>query len=111
MLAALAIIGVLVASGLTDGDESASNTPSVVTQISTQEGERVTVTETVEPPPPPPPPTPPPSSQQPPPPPSSASGRELTDQATGLMRQGRFDQALPIAQQALAKLIGSGEEP
>jgi serine/threonine protein kinase len=112
VLASLAIVGALLASALAGGDDdSASNTPSVVTQVSTKEGERVTVTETTEPPPPPPPP--PPSSQQPPPqqppPPSSGSGRALTDQATNLMRQGRFEEALPIAQQALAKLQGSGQ--
>jgi hypothetical protein len=33
----------------------------------------------------------------------------LTDQSTALMRQGRFAEALPVAQQALAKLQGSGE--
>jgi serine/threonine protein kinase len=106
VLASLAIVGALLASALAGGDDdSASNTPSVVTQISTKEGERVTVTETTEPPPSPPPPP----QQQPPPPPSSASGRELTDQATNLMRQRRFEEALPIAQQALEKLRGSGE--
>jgi eukaryotic-like serine/threonine-protein kinase len=110
VLASLVIVGALLATALTGGDDdSASNTPSVVTQISTKEGERVTVTETTEPPPAPPPAPPPPSSQQPPPPPSSASGRELTDQATNLMRQGRFDAALPIAQQALEKLRGTGQ--
>jgi serine/threonine protein kinase len=108
LLASVAIVGALLASALAGGGgESASNTPSVITQVSTKEGERVTVTETTETPPPPP--TPPPSSQQPPPPPSSASGRQLTDQSTGLMRQDRFAQALPIAQQALAKLQGSGD--
>jgi eukaryotic-like serine/threonine-protein kinase len=106
VLASLAIVGALLASALAGGgDDSASNTPSVVTQVSTKEGERVTVTETTEPPAAPPPPTP----QQPPPPPSNASGRELTDQATNLMRQGRFEAALPIAQQALEKLRGTGE--
>jgi len=114
LLAAVAIVGALIASALTgDGGESTSNTPSVITQVSTKEGERVTVTETTEPPPAPPPPTPPPSSQQPPPaqppPPSNASGRRLTDQSTGLIRQGRFAQALPVAQHALAKLQGSGD--
>jgi serine/threonine protein kinase len=99
VLASLAIVGALLASALAGGgDDSTSNTPSVVTRTNER-----TVTETTEPPPPPPP------QQQPPPPPSSASGRELTDQATKLMRQGRFDAALPIAQQALEKLRGTGE--
>jgi serine/threonine protein kinase len=106
LLAALAIVGALLAAALMDGDEDASGTQSVVTQVTTQEGERLTVTETVEPPPPPPPPT---TSPPAPPPADGASGRELTDRATGLMRQGRYAEALPVAQQALAKLQGSGE--
>jgi serine/threonine-protein kinase len=105
LLAALAIVGALLAAALVGGNGGASGTESVQTQVTTQEGERVTVTETVEPPPPPPTTTSPP----PPPPTGGASGRELTDQATGLMRQGRYADALPIAQQALAKLKGSGE--
>jgi hypothetical protein len=104
LLAALAIVGALLAAALMGGEEDASGTQSVVTQVTTQEGERVTVTETVEPPPPP-------TTASPPPPPAAggASGQELTDQSTGLMRQGRYEEALPIAQQALAKLQGSGE--
>jgi hypothetical protein len=76
------------------------------------------VTETVGPPPPPPPPTPTPppppppattAASPPPPPPASGSGTQLTDQSTNLMRQGRYAEALPVAQQALAKLKGSGQ--
>ena len=94
--------------GARGGDGETSPTRSVVTQVTTQEGERVTVTETVEPPPPPPPPT---TSPPPPAPPASGggSGRQLTDRSTRLMREGRFEEALPVAQQALADLQGSGE--
>ncbi len=113
LLAAMAIVGALLAAALAGGDDNgSSSTPSVVTQVTTQEGERVTVTETTEPPPPPPPPPPPATSTPPPPPPPPAaggSGRQLTDSSTGLIRQGRYAEALPIAQQALAKLKGSGE--
>jgi tetratricopeptide (TPR) repeat protein len=35
--------------------------------------------------------------------------RELNDQATALMDQGRYEEALPLAQQALANLEGSGD--
>jgi tetratricopeptide (TPR) repeat protein len=45
------------------------------------------------------------------PPPTGGSVEEgiaLTDQATGLMRQGNYAAALPIAQRALAMLQGSG---
>ncbi|MBA3331927.1 MAG: hypothetical protein H0T39_13840 [Actinobacteria bacterium] len=34
----------------------------------------------------------------------------LTDQSTGLIRQGRYAEALPLAQRALAGLAGSGQE-
>jgi predicted Ser/Thr protein kinase len=42
-------------------------------------------------------------------PPSNASGEELTDQATALLRQGRWQEAETVARQAVAKLEGSGE--
>jgi eukaryotic-like serine/threonine-protein kinase len=107
LLAAAAIVGALVAAALTGGDGEPSG-QTVVTQVTTQQGEPMTVTETVEPEPEPEPP-PPPASEPPAPPPSNESGTELTDRATGLMRQGRFAEALPVAQQALEKLRGSGE--
>ena len=44
-----------------------------------------------------------------PPTPAAESPAALTDRATTLMRQGRFGEALPIAQQALAALQGSGQ--
>ena len=103
LLLAAAVVGALVAAALADGDEEGAPAQSVVTQVTTKEGERVTVTETAEPPPPPP------ATKPPPPPPASGSGVQLTDQATALMRQGRFADALPVAQQALSKLQGSGE--
>jgi serine/threonine protein kinase len=112
VLALLAIVGALLAAALVGGDgDGSSGTPSVVTT-------EATVTETAAPPPPPPPPPPPqppppppppPATTSPPPPPSNESGPALTDRSTGLMRQGQFAQALPIAQQALQKLQGSGE--
>ena len=118
LLAAAAIVGAIVAAALADDDGGGG---TAVTSVVTREGERVTVTETVEPPPPPPPPeptppppppTPPPSTASPPPPPpasGTSSGTQLTDQSTNLMRQGRYQEALPVAQQALAKLKGSGQ--
>ncbi len=41
--------------------------------------------------------------------PSAAEGVRLTDQSTGLIRQGRYAEALPLAQRALAGLGGSGQ--
>jgi serine/threonine-protein kinase len=103
LLAAAAIVGALIAAALAGGDDDGPGAQTVITR----EGERVTVTETVEPPPTPPPPPPPPTPT--PPAAASGSGVQLTDQATQLMRQGRFAEALPISQQALAKLKGSGQ--
>jgi eukaryotic-like serine/threonine-protein kinase len=103
VLASVAIVGALIAAAMAGGDGKQ-------TSIVTRQGERVTVTETT---PPPPPPPPPPSTAEPPPPappaPSGQSGKQLTDRSTELMRAGRFDAALPIAQQALAKLQGTGD--
>ncbi|MGH3117807.1 MAG: serine/threonine-protein kinase [Gaiellales bacterium] len=65
-----------------------------------------TVVSTVEPPPAPPPP-PPPAPE--PPPPSSESGEQLTDRATGLLGEGRWQEAEAVARQAVDKLNGSGE--
>jgi serine/threonine protein kinase len=105
VLAAAAIVGALLATALAGGDD----TPNVASTV-TVEAERVTVTETTAPPPPPPPPPPSTATSPPPAPPSAgASGEELTDQATALMSEGRFAEALPVAQHALQKLSGTGE--
>jgi eukaryotic-like serine/threonine-protein kinase len=102
LLAGVAIVTALATAALLGDDESPN--PSAAT----------TQPEPPPAPPPPPeqPPPPPPATTAPPPPPppaSNASGTELTDQSTGLMRQGNFAAALPIAQQALEKLKGSGQ--
>jgi eukaryotic-like serine/threonine-protein kinase len=95
-----AIGGVALAAALTRGDgESAS--PRTVTRVTTAQGEPTTETIVTTAPAPPPP--------APPPPASGESGRELTDRATQLMAEGRFDEALPVAQRALRLLQGSGE--
>jgi serine/threonine protein kinase len=106
VLASAAIVGALLAAALAGGD----NTPSLASTV-TVEAERVTVTETTAPPPPPPPPPPPSTATSPPPPPQPAggTGEELTDQATALMREGRYVEALAVAQQALQTLSGTGE--
>jgi hypothetical protein len=64
----------------------------------------VTVT-AEQPPPPPPSPEPPP----PPPPPEDESGASLNDRGFELMQAGRYDEALPLLEQAVEKLSGSGE--
>jgi tetratricopeptide (TPR) repeat protein len=61
----------------------------------------------VPPPPPPPPPQPEPQPPPAPPPPSEASGSQLNLQGFQLQQQGRYDEALPLLQQAVAKLQGT----
>ncbi len=57
-----------------------------------------------------------PEEEEPPPatttaeePPPSASAPELNDQGVRLMQQGRYDDALPLLEQAVAGLSGSGQ--
>jgi serine/threonine-protein kinase len=80
------------------GDE-----PRTVERTITEEGRTVTTNVTTTAPAPPPP--------TPPPPPAAAgrSGVELTDEATGLLEQGRWAEAEVVARQAVAKLRGTGE--
>ena len=101
--------GLAMAGIFSDEDDPETRT---VVQRETITGEGTTVTTSVtttapsptttaSPPPPPPP--------QPPPPANGRSGTELTDEATGLLRQGRWAEAERVARQAVAKLEGSGE--
>jgi eukaryotic-like serine/threonine-protein kinase len=103
-LLALALTGAGVAAILTNGDDGETAAPQTVTRVTTIEGEPTTETvvttapaTTQAPPPPPPPPA------------TGGSPVQLTDRATELMRQGRYAEALPLAQQALRALQGSGD--
>jgi eukaryotic-like serine/threonine-protein kinase len=103
-LIALALAGAGLATVLTQDDEESPSAaaPREITVTRTAEGETITQTitrETTAPEPPPP--------AQPP----AAGGDpvELTDRATRLMREGRYAEALPLAQQALRMLQGSGD--
>jgi predicted Ser/Thr protein kinase/tetratricopeptide (TPR) repeat protein len=104
-LIALALAGAGLAAVLTQDDEESPSgaAPREVTVTRTAEGETITQTITGEtaPDPPPPPPAQPPAA--------GGDPVELTDRATGLMRAGRYAEALPLAQQALRTLQGSGE--
>jgi tetratricopeptide (TPR) repeat protein len=107
---ALALLGGLVAYALTrDDDEPQTQQPQgrtvVRTLVTTAPGttERVTVTTQAEEQS---------AEEQPtaaPPPQGGADGVELTDQSTALLNEGRYEEALPVAQRALAALQGSGE--
>jgi tetratricopeptide (TPR) repeat protein len=105
-LLALGLAGAGVAAILADDDDERRAAPRTVTRVTTIEGEPTTETvvttapATTEPEPPPPPP---------PPPARGGNPVQLTDRATRLMEQGRYAEALPLAQQALRMLQGSGE--
>jgi serine/threonine protein kinase len=94
VVAALALIGggLAIAALVGRGDEAKTRTV-VERQTFTTPGTTVTTTE----------PAPPP------PPPAARSGVQLTDEATGLLGQGRWSEAEAIARQAVATLKGSGE--
>jgi tetratricopeptide (TPR) repeat protein len=92
-LALLAIGGGFAVGALLHGDGAPQRT--VVQTVTTQ-----TVTPTPAPPPPPPPP---------PPPTTGENGVQLTDQATRLLGQRRWQEAEAVARRAVAALQGSGE--
>jgi eukaryotic-like serine/threonine-protein kinase len=96
-LALLAIGGGFAVGALLHGDGAPQRT--VVQTVTTQ-----TVTPTPAPPPPPSPPPPPP-----PPPTTGENGVQLTDQATRLLGQRRWQEAEAVARRAVAALQGSGE--
>jgi tRNA A-37 threonylcarbamoyl transferase component Bud32 len=112
LLLAAAGIGAIVAGLVTRGGGSSAD---VVTRTVAGPGGTTTLTRTVTqqttasataPPPQPQPPPPPP----PPPPPAAAAGdgHALNDQGYSLMRQGAYATALPLLQQAVQKLAGTG---
>ena len=126
-LAAAALTGVVLAAAL-GGDESGerSATEAGNAQTPTPATEDTRPPPATEPAPAPPPPTaappppaatppPPPTAPTPAPPPPAPQGNlsiqeavRLTDQATFRMRAGDYAGALPLAQQALARLQGTG---
>jgi len=112
LLGALGLLGAgLAMAGVIGGGGDPQTTTVVQRQTVTRRGETVTtnVTVTTAAEPPPPAPTPPPAAPSPPPPASSRSGTQLTDQATGLLGQGRWSEAETVARHAVAKLKGSGQ--
>jgi eukaryotic-like serine/threonine-protein kinase len=118
LLALGALAGGILAFALTRGGGESRAVERTRTLVTTQQGEVRTVRVTTAvpspaPPPPSPPPAPPAVVSPPPAPPAPASANEspstLVDRATSLIGQGRYDEALPIAQQALRRLQGSGQ--
>jgi serine/threonine protein kinase len=99
LIAALVLAGVagaVVAAILTTGGGDRRAQPT--TLVKTVRQQKTTVRETVTT-----------SSSAPTAARSSSSGIQLTDRSTGLIRSGRYAEALPIAQQGLAALRGSGQ--
>jgi serine/threonine-protein kinase len=108
---ALALLGGAFAYALTRGDDEGGATTGaprtvVTTVLTTTPATTQQVTVTTEAPP---------ATQEPPPPTTEAppsggdDGVALTDESTGLIREGRYEEALPVAQRAVAALQGSGE--
>ncbi|HEU6444469.1 MAG TPA: serine/threonine-protein kinase [Gaiellaceae bacterium] len=98
--------GLAMAAILSEDEEPQTRTV-VQTQVTTQQGRPTTVRETVT--------TSPATTEEPTTAttattaPSDLSGEQLTDQATALLEQGRWEEAEAVSRQALAKLEGSGE--
>ena len=105
LLLGLAGVGLAVGLATTGGDggggEAAGDptAPQATTLVRTEPGTTVEVTVTAEQPPPPPPP---PSSE-------GESGASLNDRGFELMQAGRYEEALPLLEQAVERLDGSGE--
>jgi tetratricopeptide (TPR) repeat protein len=114
-LLALALLGGILAYALTrDDDTQAAEGPQTVVRTLTQPGTTQQVTVTTQ--------AAAPTTQAAPPTTtraqptttaagggSSGDGVALTDESTQLIREGRYDDALPIAQRALQALQGSGQ--
>ena len=103
------LAGGILAFALTRGGGHESAAPTRVrTVVKTIQGKATTITQqvtTTASPPPPPPPSPSPS---PPPAPSGQSGAALNDAGFTKMRAGDYQGALPLLQQAVSKLQGTG---
>src|SRR5919108_3905562 len=99
-----ALAGGLLAFALTRGGGHKNATPSVQTIVKTVQGQTRTVTQQVSPPPSPSP-SPPPAS---PPAVSGQSGAALDNAGHAKMLAGDYRGALPLLEQALSKLQGTG---
>jgi serine/threonine protein kinase len=109
LLALAALGGAIAAIVLTSGDTKTKAAvpprPKTVTTIVTRQGSTVQTTITVPTTPPPPPPaTPPPPGTNP----TSLSGVALNEAGYSKMQAGDYTGALPLLQQAVAKLSGVG---
>jgi eukaryotic-like serine/threonine-protein kinase len=90
--------GIALAALLSSREEAGEPQPSVRTIVTTAPGTTEVVTTTA-----------PPPTTTAPPPPAEPTGAELNDQGFALMQQGNYQGALPLLEQAVQKLSGSGE--
>ena len=115
LLAAALVAGILAAAlfARDDGDGETGPTtapataPETVKETVTLPG--TTVVQTVTTAPEPPPTTATTATTAPEEPPPTGSPSELNDQGFALMQAGRYDEALPLLEQAVAGLAGTGE--
>jgi eukaryotic-like serine/threonine-protein kinase len=115
LLGAALLAGVLAAALLArddDGETVGTTAPQTVKETVTLPGTTVVETVTTAPAPPPPTTT---AAEQPPPTttaaeqPPAESPSELNDRGFELMQAGRYEEALPLLEQAVSGLSGSGE--
>ena len=103
---ALVAVGLLAAGLVTAGLVAAlGDDPERRAGDSGRAGAGTTASDTTQPPPPPPGPEPPPA---PPPPPPAPDGAALNDEGFALMQTGDLTSALPLLEQSVAALAGSG---
>jgi eukaryotic-like serine/threonine-protein kinase len=96
-----ALAGGILAFALTRGDDRKTAAPSVRTVVKTTQGETFTVTQKVTSPAPAPPPAPPPAA-------TGQSGEALNLAGFAKMQAGDYRGALPLLEQAVLKLQGTG---
>jgi hypothetical protein len=94
--------GILAFVLTSDGDHKRAS-PQVRTVVKTVQGKVRTVTQQVTTPAPPPPAAPPPAA----PPPASQSGASLNEAGFAKMQAGDYQGALPLLEQAVARLQGT----
>jgi serine/threonine-protein kinase len=97
LLLAAAAVGAIVAAVVSGGDSK----PTVLTRTVTGPGGTTTVPRTVTQPAAPPPPPPPPSAV-------GTDGHSLNDRGYAQMQRGSYAAALPLLQQAVQSLAGTG---
>ncbi|HET8652532.1 MAG TPA: serine/threonine-protein kinase [Gaiellaceae bacterium] len=107
VLALLALGAGLAMAGILGGDDEPQ--ARTVARTITKQGTTVTTSVTTTAPAPSTAPTTTAAPPPPPPPAGGKSGTQLTDEATRLLRQGRWAEAERVARQAVAKLQGTGE--